>query len=129
MNDENQMVDEEMVGSGDSAKVAPAPDVATTEGKTMTDSESTKCGSQFALFLTLVASVVLVVATGAAYDWNIRVSQIRFQHRTQTHIPVDCCGVLILSSCLPHESLHGRILVASLHMPSLSLLFPWPRRS
>jgi fumarate reductase subunit D len=72
MNDENQMVDEEMVGSGDSAKVAPAPDVATTEGKTMTDSESTKCGSQFALFLTLVASVVLVVATGAAYDWNIR---------------------------------------------------------
>ncbi len=78
MSGENAMVDEELVGGGEegSAKVAPAPDAATTEGKTMTDADSTKCESQFALFLVLIASVVLVVATGAAYDWNIRVSRI-----------------------------------------------------
>lgn len=81
MSDENEMVDEEVVvgGGGDSAKVMPAPeDADTTEGKTMADdaAESTKCESQFPLFLVLVASVVLVVATGAAYDWDIIVSRI-----------------------------------------------------
>lgn len=78
MSSENEMVDEELVRGGEegSAKVAPAPDAATTEGKTMMDEEPAKCESQFALFLVLIASVVLVVATGAAYDWDIRVSKI-----------------------------------------------------
>lgn len=77
MSGENEMVDEELVvGGGEegSAKVAPAPDTGTAEGKTMAEAE-TKCESQFPLFLVMVASVVLLVATGAAYDWNIRVSR------------------------------------------------------
>jgi heme/copper-type cytochrome/quinol oxidase subunit 4 len=74
MSGENEMVDEELVvGGGEegSAKVAPAPDAGAAEGKTMAEAE-TKCESQFPLFLVMVASVVLLVATGAAYDWNIR---------------------------------------------------------
>lgn len=72
------MVDEELVRGGEegSAKVAPVPDTSPTEGKTMMDAEPAECESQFALFLVLIASVVLVVATGAAYDWDIRVSKI-----------------------------------------------------
>ena len=101
MSGENEMVDEELVGGGEagSAKVAPSPDAATMEGKTMTDAESTENESQFALFLVLIASVVLVVATGAAYDWDIRVS--RFQILPNTHpplcIPVAYCSVLIIT--------------------------------
>ena len=78
MSGENEMVDEELVvGGGEegSAKVAPAPDAGAAEGKTMAEAE-TKCESQFPLFLVMIASVVLLVATGAAYDWNIRVSRI-----------------------------------------------------
>ena len=98
MSGENEMVDEELVGGGEegSAKVAPAPDAATTEGKTMTDT-STRNESQFALFLVLIASVVLVVATGAAYDWDIRVSRIQILTiPPDLCIPVECCSVLII---------------------------------
>ena len=65
-NEEPAMVDEE-VGE-ETAPVVEAP-TATTELKTMAEDVSSVDSTQLSMFIVLIAGVILLIATGAEYNW------------------------------------------------------------
>lgn len=132
---DNDMVDEELVQPGvggevGSTKVSPAPDsTATTGEKTMeSDAGSTKTTSRFPLFLVLVSSIVLLVATGAFYDWNIIVSLSTTLLRGLYFLlsPSSVFSSHMYSTPSIGNVNAGRKLVASLDTPSRSRSSAWP---
>jgi len=63
--DKEGMVDEEV------GEEAP-PETTTTESKTMVDVAGHDIDeTQLAVFITFVASIVLLIATGVKYDWSV----------------------------------------------------------
>ena len=71
--DNEGMVDEEV-----GVEEAPAETTTVTESKTMVDVAGHDISeTQLAVFITFVASIVLLIATGVTYDWSV---SIKYMH-------------------------------------------------
>ena len=65
--DKEGIVDEEV-----GVEEAPPETTTTTESKTMVDVAGHDINeTQLAIFITFVASIVLLIATGVKYDWSV----------------------------------------------------------
>ena len=67
-NEEPAMVDEEVGEETAPTAEAEAP-TATTELKTMAEDVSSVDSTQLSMFIVLIAGVILLIATGAEYNW------------------------------------------------------------
>lgn len=54
---------------------APAPTIAPEEGKSMAVADVDINHTRLSLFVVLIASVVLLIATGHNYDWDVVVGE------------------------------------------------------
>lgn len=114
MNNEDDLIDEE-VGVEEAPVPAPA---SATETKSMSIAGVTIDETQLPIFVVLVASIVLLIATGAEYDWKIKVCMKLNMVMLDSSPSYSVCYFCLLK----------RKLVDTLDMPSPShpLLWSFP---
>ncbi len=123
-NTNDAMVDEPVGGDEEVGveQAAEAPTTTAEGSKTMEVAGVTLNEAQLPLFIVLIASIVLLIATGAEYDWNITVCVLHL------FCILFCCCFVLKSVDLVHMYLlftyRLRTRAAMHRMPSPSHPLP-----